>query len=181
MCSSQIILTETRDTVHASENHRAVVFGAMKASPLFAVLLSVYALGAPAQEHETSEDDKQLMTLTVNTLSKCAGVYAVVAQVLDTGGQPANAENARGLARGAESAAMYLLGHEHVAAGNTPKPYGEFKPYVDGIVETTRILRLSMLEAGDADALRYELEQCMLIRDVQVELVQQMRDEFVGR
>jgi hypothetical protein len=64
---------------------------------------------------ELAEADKETTTEAVNAFCDCAGFYLAGARLAEGAQQVGTAEKMKGLARGAEFAAKYLLAHEYAA------------------------------------------------------------------
>jgi hypothetical protein len=151
----------------------------MRIIPAVAIAISAFCCAASGADHE--DVDKNEVTTVVNAFCDCAGFYQAGAVLADGGTKPATAEKMRGLARGAEFAAHYFLAHEYAASHDKPRPYGDFKSYTEGRVESARNLVLSMVEGEDHAAFKAQLEKCEAMQEFQEEIVQKMRDESVGR
>ena len=151
---------------------------------LLAAMAFVVLHAAGAQEQPPSQPfaklDKDQVTQITNALSRCAGVYEVVAKLND-GTKPATAKTWRDTARGARFAAMYLLSMEWGLSGKEPKRIGEFAEYVDPLIETSTTQIQALLENGDAQGLQDELKTCIALGDTQKALVQTMRDDINNR
>src|SRR5262245_43377425 len=134
----------------------------------FTIASAFVALGADAQEEATlTQEDQRGLTETINTFSRCAGVYEVTSEFYKATNQPATAEHVHNLANGAASAAMYLLGQENVIKDGPPRPYGDFMRYVDGLKETAMVAMRSALELGDTDGFLKRFKECAALVEAQ--------------
>jgi hypothetical protein len=155
----------------------------MKMRALWLLALAAPYYGAYPQDSDDvfTAEEKQQNTDMVNEFSRCHAAFEVSSAILKRTGQPANAEKAHQLANGAHSAALYLLAQERLAEGKEPKPLGEFSVYVDGIAETYSTELLASIEAEDTSVLSKALETCLELGPLQEQIVQLIRNEFVGR
>lgn len=162
----------------------------MRLLALSALLLVTAAHGQEQQSQPAQVPDEALaelfvenheaLTWVINSLSRCAGLYDVLAAMNDPD-MPATAEVWRGMSRGARYGAMYLLGQESVWTGSDPKPYGDFKDYVDPIAETSRTRLMALIENAESDSMLKEAEACESLAETQEKIVQMMRDETSER
>ncbi len=109
--------------------------------------------------------------------SDCVGVYHFMARYHEHLEQPATAQQMKEIANGASLVAQYLLATEYAANNPTPKPYGEFLPYVEARAATKVTAMSGELERGDTEALSSNVEQCGSLLSLQEQLIQQIRDE----
>jgi hypothetical protein len=162
------------------QNREARELGkSMRIMPVVAITISAFCCAAGGADRENP--DKSDVTAVVNEFCDCAGFYQAGALIAESGTKPATAEKMRGLARGAEFVAHYLLAHEYAASHDKPRPYGDFKSYTEGRVEGARNLVLSMVEGEDHTAFNAQLKKCEAMQELQEEIVQKMRDESIGR
>lgn len=150
----------------------------MKRLTTFAALLVCSPL--VAADADLPELDKQMVTETVNQLCKCSGLYEVAADGHAELNSPARANYYRDTARGSRIAAAYLLWLEAGAAGK-PKDFKELVKYIDVRATSDVSGMAALMEEGDQEAIRLEAAQCNAIMELQVALVQQVRDMMAGR
>lgn len=127
----------------------------------------------------TGADDSEDTTNLANAFCDCAGFYKAGVGLYES--SPATVENLKGLARGAEFAAQYLLAQEYTKTHHKPKAFGFFSNYTEGRVETSRIRVLALMETQDTGTFNLELEKCRALSKLQEEIVQKMRDDAVDR
>ena len=126
------------------------------------------------------KDHPESITHLVTSLGRCSAGYRLLAEISEAEDDATAAKNARGSARGARVAAMYLLGQEHVLTNREPAAYGEFAPYVDALVDAGSYELKGMLEEQNYAAIREELTRCQSLAEIQTTLVRIMSDELAA-
>lgn len=136
-------------------------------------------LAIPVSAHAADEVD-WIAELT-NTLGDCSGFYEFLAETSAALGHPATGKQMHELANGAKMAAAYALSVEYAAKNETPKPIGAFLRYPESRADTNKTRMHALAEREDSAAIKAESEKCTRINDIQKDLVQQMRNDSVGR
>lgn len=146
-------------------------------------VLAVCAIPAYAadEQEDLTEPEKTFVTSSVNLLGDCGGFFEFMSDIFKDGKQPATSQHMHEMANGARMAAAYLLYVEHNARGGKPKRLGDFMAYPEGRAGANKTRLTMWLEQNDKAALDAERERCMAAVPLQNELVQQIRNEAVGR
>jgi hypothetical protein len=146
-------------------------------------LLAAWAVSTAAAEAPIAIDDaeKQFITNSANLLGDCSGFYEFMSDVYKHDNKPATGLQMHEMANGAMMAAAYLLYLEHNATGQKPKMLKEFLHYPQGRADTNKTRLLALLEQEDMASITAEQKRCLATASMQKEIVQQMRNESVGR
>lgn len=140
-------------------------------------LLALAVLGTASAVTEDTEDrDNSKM---VQAFITCAGMYQWTAQGLESAGKPSAAEHMRGLGRGAQTAALWVLAADHSVKYQDDKSrsLGEWKDYVLPQIETERIRIAALSEMEDYEGINSIMTMCTEINPAQAEIVQGLRKQ----
>lgn len=155
---------------------------------LLVVIGSAFPLIASSGEQVMQGDaqgrvDKEDITLVVNRLSDCAGVYDFFNEIEKTmeAHSTTLGEQWSGLKRGAVLSAMYLLYLENIESGKPKKRFEDFQIYPEGRAEVKFNQLRQLLRQEKYSDLDREQAQCLETLELQKELVQKIRDSAVGR
>jgi len=143
-------------------------------------LISANAHGQP--QDETEEGAQQAYELAYS-LSQCVGYWSFYAEVEDTLGNAATAENARSIERGARLSAGYFLSLRHTLENpdQPPRTYGSWGNFIDALASITKTQMLSALEQSRVDEITEQARACVALGEVAQEVVDQMRRDTLSR
>jgi hypothetical protein len=104
--------------------------------------------------------DLDSVAALVVTVTSCAALHAVAAEVLDREKLHDHAETARRRAEVDQLAAMYLLAEDRVAKGGAPKPLTSYTSYVEQLTAAARERMLAIVTNDDAAPFKREEDFC---------------------
>jgi hypothetical protein len=109
-------------------------------------------------------------------MSRCSGLYAAAAHVADAERQSMTAEHFRGLRRGWQLSAQYLLARDALARGQR-RVLGSFESFTQPIIETEAVRTLALIEREDVDGYQKAIQTCQReeLVALQESIVQDMR------
>lgn len=155
----------------------------MRSTLMIVAASALVAFDAHAQTQVEVDEGARDAYEMARTFSECVGYWRFWAEVEDTLGNAASAENARGIGRGARLSAGYMLSMRHrlEQPNEPPRPYGSWDGFIDSLAEITETRLMASLEQNDTDAIREQATICVAMGETAQEIVDQMRFETLSR
>lgn len=141
-------------------------------------LLSVLlALGTAQLANAGEQMDK--VQLAANTFANCAGLWDFHADLMESEGKPATAQQMHNMGNGAETAAMWLYASAHSLDGGGATRYGSWKDLVHPKREANKLRLQALVENEEFQVIQAEAATCLEMAEEQESILQLMRADRV--
>lgn len=117
--------------------------------------------------------------LAANTFANCAGLWDFHAELMESEGKPATAQQMHNMGNGAETAALWLYASAHSLDGGEATRYGSWKDLVHPKREANKLRLQALVENEEYQVIQDEAATCLEMAEEQENILQLMRTDRV--